>query len=166
MAYGIVRTDKMFGTDVATGLVSVKYLPATVATAIENGSFVALGGYVTGEREVYTGTTPAANAELDTVALIASEEVNKAVKFDTLDQFINAAGAICRGYRLHKGDIFSLTADAFTTAVTPAAGTSILELSGAAKGAVVNSPTASTTKVADLIAIETNGATTWYVFQV
>jgi hypothetical protein len=156
----------MFGTNVASGLVSVKYLPSGVATAVENGSFVLLGGLDTNQREVFAGATPAVNSALDEVVLIASEEVNKKVKFDTLDQFINEAGAVCRGYRLHKGDIFSITADAFTTAVTPTVGTSILELKADVKGVVVNTPTSGSTKVADLIAIEADGPVTWYVFQV
>ena len=45
MAYGVVRTDRMYGTDVGAGLVSVKYMGSdgSTATEIQNGSVVKLG---------------------------------------------------------------------------------------------------------------------------
>lgn len=166
MAHGIVRTDKMFGTIVATGTASAKYLPSDVATEIDNGCFVVLGDYIIGEREVRKATTPAANSAA--VALVASEEVDKTKKFDTLADFTNKAGSVLRCYVLHTGDEFSITADAFTKedGVTPTVGTSILEAAASVKGSLVNTPTASTTKIADLIAIEQDGPVTWYVFRV
>lgn len=166
MAHGIVRTDKMFGTVVATGTASAKYLPSSTATAIDNGCFVVLGGYVSGEREVRTATTPAADSALATLALVASEEIDKTKKFDTLADFTNAAGSVIRTYVLHAGDEFSITADAFETSITPTPGTSILEAQAGVKGLLVNSPTASSTKIADLVAVETDGPVTWYVFRV
>lgn len=168
MAHGIVRTDKMFGTTVATGTASAKYLPGNVATEIDNGCFVVLGDYVTDEREVRVATTPAANSDLGSLALVASEEVVKTKKYDTLGEFTNVAGSVVRTYILHAGDEFSITADAFTkdSSLTPTVGTSILEAQAGVKGLMVNSPTASSTKIASLIAIETDGPVTWYVFRV
>ena len=53
MAYGIVRTDNMYGTDVRAALVSIRYLGAdgNTPTAIENGNVLKVGAHVAGERE-------------------------------------------------------------------------------------------------------------------
>lgn len=47
MAYGIVRTDNMYGTDVRAALVSIKYMGdnGTTPTAIENGNVLKVGNY-------------------------------------------------------------------------------------------------------------------------
>lgn len=165
MAHGVVRTDNMLGTVSGAYLASVKYLPSNTPTAIDNGNFVVVGDLMEGEREVHAASTPAADSAFDSLALIASEEVDSSKKYNAPADFQNAAGAICRGYRLHKHDCFSLTADCFTTAITPTPGTSLLEAVASTKAALVNSLTASSTQIAKLIAIETQGATTWYVFE-
>lgn len=168
MAHGIVRTDNMQGTHDGANLVSVRYAPSNVKTAIDNGNFVVVGNLETGEREVRVGTTPAANTPLKNLALIASEEVDNTKKYDTLADFQNKAGAICRGYRPETNHIFSLTADAFEIGdgVTPTVGTSVLEAQAKTKAKLTASLTSGSTKIADLIAIETQGTVTWYVFQV
>lgn len=166
--HGVVRTDLMHGTTFPGALVSVRYAPSNVKTAIDNGNFVVFGNYETGEREVRVGTTPAANTPLNKLCLIASEEVDKTVKADLLVNFENVAGAICRGYKLFPGDFFALTADCFTkaSAVTATVNTSILEAQASTKGALVNSLTAGSTKIATLRAIEVDGPVTWYVFEI
>ena len=166
MAHGVVRTDNMLGTIEGSYLVSFKYEPSNTPTAIDNGNFVAIGGLKDGEREVRTAGTPAVDTALDNLVLVASEEVDKSKKYTAPSEFSNEAGAICRGYRLHKHDIFSLTADCFTTAITPTVGTSILEAAAAAKGVLVNSATSGSTQIGKLIAIEMQGATKWFVFEV
>ena len=166
--HGIVRTDKMAGTNVASYCISVRYAPSGTATAIDNGNFAVPAGLVTGEREIYTASTPAANSALDALVLIASEPIDKKKKYNADGDFENAAGATCRAYRLHKGDIFSLSADAFTLGdgVTPTVGTSILEAQAGAKGLLVNSGTSGSTKIASLIAKETFDGVALFVFQV
>lgn len=166
--HGIVRTDKMQGTVDGAALVSVKYSPSNTDTAIDNGNFCVPGAYATGEREVRLGATPAANTALSALVLIASEEVVKTTKYNTLGEFYNEAGKVARGYKLISGNEFSLTADAFTTgdSVTPTVGTSILEAQAGIKGLLVNSATSGSTKIADLVAIEDEGATKWYVFRI
>ena len=170
--HGIFRSDAMLGTTVAPYTVSVRYAPSSTNTAIDNGCFVALGAYETGSREVRVGATPTANTALKSLAVIGSPEVDKTVKYNTLGNFENKAGDVATGYKLHEGDSFSLTADAFDiavvseTAITPTVGTSILEAQAGVKGILVNSATSGSTKIADLVAIETDGATTWYVFRV
>lgn len=168
MAHGVVRTDLMHGTVYGGGLVSVKYAPSGTNTAIDNGNFCVPGAYIEGEREVRAGATPAANTPLGSLVLIASEEVNKDKKYNSLADFENKAGDICRGYTLETGEYFSLTADCFEKGsdVTPTVGTSILEAQAKTKGLLVNAATSGSTKIASLVAIETQGATTWYVFRV
>lgn len=161
--HGIVRTDNMHGTVFGADLVSVR-----VATAIDNGNFCVPGAYETGAREVRAAATPAANSALASLVLVASEEVITDKKYDTLADFYNEVGTIARGYKLNVGDMFSLSADAFETksGVTATVGTSILEAQAKTKGLLVNSATSGSTKIADLVAIETEGDITWYVFRV
>ena len=77
MAYAIVRTDNMLGTDVRAGLVSIKYMGAdgNTPTEIENGNVLKVGALVEGEREIFVGGAVAANDKVTDVVLIASPEV-------------------------------------------------------------------------------------------
>lgn len=165
MAHGVVRTDKMFGTDNRTGLWSFKYLPSDTATAIDNGNVVLLGSLVDGEREIYAATTPAANSPLAKVVLVATPEITYCPCDGGVDNFQNKAGAAARGYSLTSGCIFSVTADALTGASTPAVG-NLVELAAGTKLKVVASATANSTQVGKIIAIDTVGRFTFYVIQV
>lgn len=166
--HGIVRTDNMNGTFDGACLVSLRYKPSNVETAIDNGNFVVIGALETAEREVRIASTPAANSALNTLALVASEEVDKTKKYNTLADFQNEAGAVLRGYTLVSKHFFSLSADAFKidTGVTPTVGTSILEAQAGTKGLLVNEATSGSTKIANLYAIENEGDTKWYVFEI
>lgn len=159
MAYGVVRTDNMLGTIDGAYLVSLY-----CENAIENGNVVVVGALKTGEREVHAFTTPAANSAFDAIALVASEEVVKTNNAATLGQFRNEVGTIARGYRLHKHDVFSVSADAIEG--TSIAVGFIVELQAKTKLKAVENATASTTTIGKVIAIETDGATTWYVVEV
>lgn len=161
MAYGVVRTDNMYGTDVRAGLVSIQYLGADgeTPTEIENGNVLKVGALKDGEREIYVGGAVAANDKLTDVVLVASPEVMYDERKRNLDEFINEAGKTCRGYRLHSGDIFSVTADALTGSpavgqpVTLAAGTK-MEVGG------------SGTAVGTIIAADVVGRYTYYAIKV
>lgn len=172
MSHGVVRTDKLMGTDVRSMLESVKYMGAgSTATAIDNGNVVLLdGSLMTGEREVKKGVTPAADSALDKIVLIATPEVMYDERLRNLDDFYNEAGAICRGYHLHSGDIFSLTADALdfnTNETTDGLVNSIVELKAGIKLNVkVSSATAGSTVVGKVIAKDVVGRYTYYVIQV
>ena len=73
MGYGVIRTDRMFGTDNRAGLVSVKYMGSgSTETAIENGNIVKLDGLMADEREIYKGVTPAANSKLNEIGIVAA----------------------------------------------------------------------------------------------
>ena len=104
--YAVVRTDKMTGTDVRSELVSVRFYASNKPAAIENGNVAVIGALEeiddTVQREVYVAGAPAANSSLDSVVLIASPEIMYPDYLHSLDNFINEAGSIARGYRLHK----------------------------------------------------------------
>ena len=172
MAYGVIRTDKLMGTDVRSMLESVKYMGSgSTATAIENGFVVKVdGSLMTGEREVKKGVTPAATDALDSIVLIASPEVMYDERKRNLDEFINEAGKICRGYHLHSGDIFSVTKDALhfnTNETTDGKVESVVELQAGVKLNVkTGSATSGSTVVGKIIAIDVVGRYTYYVIQV
>lgn len=167
MGYGVVRTDNMYGTDVRSGLVSIKYMGSDgeTPTAIENGNVLKVGNLMEGEREIYIGGAVAADDALNDVVLVASPEVMYDERKKNLDEFINVAGKACRGYRLHTGDIFSVTKDALDGLDTPAVN-DIVELKAGTKLNVVGSATASTTTVGKIIAVDTVGRYTYYVIKV
>jgi len=172
MAYAVVRTDNMFGTDVRAGLVSIKYMGANgqTATAIENGNVLKVGalmgdatnGY---EREIFVGAAPAANDDLKDIVLVATPEVMYDERKRNLDEFINEAGRACRGYRLHKGDFFSVTKDALDGVAAPAIG-NVVELKAGTKLNVAASATSGSTQVGKIIAIDVVGRYTYYVILV
>lgn len=167
MAYGVVRTDNMYGTDVRAALISVKYMgtDGNTPTEIENGNILKLGDLIDGEREVYIGGEVAADDSLNDIALIASPEVMYDERKKNLDEYINEADKICRGYRLHSGDIFSVTKDALAGAENPANG-NIIELAAGTKLNVVASATSGSTVVGKIIAIDIVGRYTYYVIRV
>lgn len=158
MSYGVVRTDLMYGTDVGTGLVSVKYLGAngSTPTAIENGNVLKLGALVTGEREVYVGGAVAATDAIKDVVLVAAPEVAYDERVRNLDQYINEAGKIVRGYRFHKGDVFSVTKDALAGKASPEVD-DVVEFAAGTKLNVAASATSGSTVLGKIIAVETAG---------
>lgn len=172
MGYGVVRTDDMAGTDVRALMESVKYMGSgSTATAIDNGNVVKVDGtLMTGEREVLKGVTPDANTAISEILLIASPELMYDERKRNLDEFQNEAGAICRGYRLHSGDIFSVTADALafnTDEATDGKVESIVELKAATKLNVkVTSATSGSTVVGKVVAKDVVGRYTYYVIRV
>lgn len=171
MAYAVVRTDRLTGTDDRARLVSVRYnVTSTVEgqtvytpTEIENGSIVLLGDLEEGSREIYVGTAPAANSELADVVLIANPEVMYDERLRGLDKYINPAGKAIRGYRLHTHDIFSATAEAFDG--TPEKG-KIVELKAGTKMKVVSSATNGSTGIGKIIDVNVVGSYTYYVVEV
>lgn len=152
MAYAKVRTDNLTGTVFGGDLVSVKYQPSSKDTAIENGNFVKVGALISGEREVHTGSTPAANTALSDIVLIASPEVDKTVSGNTVGEFKNRDGDILRGYKLVRG-YFSVTKEALDAAAAIEVG-DIVELQAGTKGKVVKSLTENSTKIGTVEAIE------------
>lgn len=163
--YAVVRTDKMFATDNRAGLVSVRYQPSDVKTAIENGNVVKLGALETDSREVYKGAAPAANTPINEVVLVATPEAMYDEHKHNLDDFINEAGKIARGYHLHSGDIFSVTKEALVGATAPAVG-NLVELKAGTKLNVVTSATSGSTQIGKIIDKNVVGRYTYYVIEV
>lgn len=167
MAYGIVRTDNMYGTDVRAGLVSIQYMGAdgSTPTAIENGNVLKVGALKEGEREVYVGGDVAADDKISDVVLVASPEVMYDEHKHNLDEFINDAGKNCRGYRLHTGDIFSVTKEALVGADAPAVG-NVVELKAGTKLNVATAATSGSTTIGKIIAVDVVGRYTYYAIKV
>ena len=163
--HAVIRKDRLYGTDVAPALVSMKYFVSTTPTAIDNGNVVRLDGLLDGERELYKAVAPAANTALEDVAIVGTNEVNYDERKRNLDDFTNEAGVASLGYRPHKGDIFSVTAAALSAAAAIEVG-NVVELQADTKLKVVSSLTANSTKVGEIIAIETAGRYTYYVIEV
>lgn len=168
MAHGVVRTDKMAGTDNRAFMRSVRYAVSATPTDIDNGNVVLMGALENGSREVYTATAPLANSPLKDIALVASPEVMYDERKKNLDEFYNEAGKIARGYALHTGDIFSVTKDALDGAATPAVG-DVVELKAGTKLNVVAAATGATegsTVVGKIIDKNIVGRYTYFAIQV
>lgn len=167
MSFGIVRTDNMYGTDVRAGLVSIQYMGAdgSTPTEIENGNVLKVGALKDGEREVYVGGAVAADDKINDIVLVASPEVMYDEHKHNLDEFINEAGKNCRGYRLHTGDIFSVTKDALIGADAPVVG-NVVELASGTKLNVAETATSGSTTVGKIIAVDIVGKHTYYAIKV
>ena len=160
--HAVVRTDRMFGTDNRAGLISVKYIVDNAETAIDNGNVLKAVELLDGEREIFKGVAVAANDTLDDVVFVASPELMYDERLHNLDDFYNVAGKAARAYRLHNGDIFSVTKEALDGKAEPAVGDTV-ELKAGIKMNVAAAATSGSTKVGKIIAIDTVGRYTYYV---
>lgn len=163
MAHAVVRTDKVYGTDNRTGVVSVSF-----NGDIDNGNVVLLTGLKAGSREVYTATAVAADSPIGDVVLVASPEVMYDERNRNLDGFYNVKGKAARGYRLHSGDIFSVTKEALAGAATPAVG-DVVELAAGTKlniAAKDDGATEGSTVIGKIIDINVVGRYTYYAIEV
>lgn len=160
--HGVVRTDKMMGTQVAPYLLSGKYVVSEADTAIDNGMAVVIGDEIA--RDVYSLSTPAADSAKNKIGLVASSEWMDDERKQKLTEFYNEAGDIVRVYKLHEGDIFSVTADCLANA-TPEKG-QIIELTAGTKWNNVNEATSKSTVIGKIIAKEIVDSLTYFVIQV
>jgi hypothetical protein len=148
--YGVVTRERMQSEWDGSKRLSAKYLPSGTATAVENGNVVVIGSLVSGEREVYTATTPAANSALTSIGLITTPEVMVDERKKNLTEFRNEAGDIITVDKLFSGDIFSVNAAALTGTATK---DYIVELQAGTKLKVVETLTSGSTKVGTVIDI-------------
>lgn len=158
MANAVVRLDNMAGTTVGTLLRSVKFYADGAEKEIQNGAVVKLEALI--DREVYKAVAPAANTPINEVVLVASPEVMYDERKRNLEDFINEAGDVARGYMFHTGDVFSVTAEALTAA--PAIGWAV-ELAEGTKMAAVETATEGATQIGKVIAVEVVSGKTFYV---
>lgn len=160
MAYTVFRSDLLSGTDVASDLVSCRvYDGSDNAIAVENGTIVELKGYEDGEREVMKAVLATSSSKLSDCAIIGTEEVMYDERKKNLDEFINEAGSICRGYIPRSRNMFSVTKDGFVDGTV------------AAKGAEVGIGTngkidAAGTGFGTIMAVEVAGRYTYYVVKI
>lgn len=154
--YACVRTDNMSGTRVEKDLVSLK-----INSNIENGTILKVGALVTGERELRVATIPAVGASLGDLAVAATPEVVKDKTYYGLGDFINKANEAIRAYRLTSKSVFSVTKEAFAAGQNPVV-TNLVEVNGSGKMIAVASPTADSTTIGTIIAVEDG----WYVIEV
>ncbi len=161
MAYTVIRTDLLSGTDVAADLVSLRVYDADDnQIAVENGTMVELKGYEEGQREVMKAVLATANSEVEDCAIVASEEVMYDERKKNLDEFVNEAGAICRGYIPRSRNIYSITKEGFVGATAP---TEVgAEVGLGADGKL----DAAGTGYGTVMAIEIAGRYTYYVIKI
>lgn len=159
--YTVIRTDLLSGTDVAADLVSLRvYNGSDQPIEVENGTIVELEGYEDGQREVMKAKLATAASKLEDCAIVASEEVMYDERKKNLDEFVNEAGAICRGYVPRSRNMFSVTAEGFVGGTAPSAVGN--EVGIGANGKL----DASGTGFGKLMAIEIAGRYTYYVIKI
>lgn len=156
--HAMFRSDSLAGTTHGKYLVSVR-----MTEDLDNGCIVVPGDLEAGAREARAYAAPEADTAVGKIAILGSEEVVKDAKFDTVGQFTNLRGSLARGYILEHGDMFSVTKEALDG--TPALNATIEVQAGAHKMSAVESATGATA-IGKCIAVEPDGATTWYVIRV
>ena len=120
MAYCVIRTDKMSGTEQPADLVSLRFYGADgKPAAVENGTIVKLQGYEDGQREVMKAVAATANDDLNECAVVAGVEVMYDERQKNLDEYINEAGKAVRGYILRSRNEFSITKEGFVGGTVP-----------------------------------------------
>ena len=126
MAYTVIRTDLMSGTTQPADLVSLRFYDGSDEQAeVENGVIVKLQGYEDGEREVMKAVAAASTNDLNDCAIVAGVEVMYDERKKNLDEFINEAGSIVRGYIPRSRNIFSVTKEGFVGGVVPEKGAEV-----------------------------------------
>ena len=157
----------MFRADNLAGTTQGKYLASIRMTAdLENGAVVVPGSYETGAREVRACAAPAAGDAIGKIAILGSEEVVKEAKYNAVGGFTNKTGTVARGYILEAGDIFSVSAEGFET--VPTVGAAVKVAAGKTKLGTTDAKDSGSSDITigTCIAIEQDGATTWYVVRV
>lgn len=158
MAYCVFRSDLMSGTDDASALVSCRVYDATgKAIAVENGTVVELQGYEDGQREVMKAVLATANSNKTRCAVIGSEEVMYDERKKNLDEFINEAGSICRGYIPRSQNKWSVTKEGFVGGAVPEKNAAV----GIGAGGKLDIE--STKPLGVCLAVENVGRYTYYV---
>lgn len=160
MAYTVFRSDLMSGTDVAADLVSLRVYDNDEPIAVENGTIVELEGYEDGEREVMKAKLATSGSDINACAIVASVETMYDERKRNLDEFINEAGAICRGYIPRSRNMFSVTKEGFVDGTAPSAVAS--EVGIGADGKL----DASGSGFGTVMAIEVAGRYTYYVIKI
>ena len=160
MAYTVIRTDLMSGTNQPADLVSLRFYDAEGNQAeVENGVIVQLQGYEDGEREVMKAVAAAAGADLNECAIVAGVEVMYDERKKNLDEFINEAGKATRGYIPRSRNVFSVTKEGFVGGSVPEKGAEV----GIGEGGKID---AAGTGLGVCVDIDVAGRYTYYAIKV
>lgn len=160
MSYCVFRSDLLSGTDVAADLVSCRVYDTEGNTiAVENGTIVELKGYEDGEREVMKAVLASSTSKLSDCVVIGTEEVMYDERKKNLDEFVNEAGSICRGYVLRSRNMYSVTKDGFVGGVVATKGAEV----GIGTGGKID---AAGTGLGTIMAVEVAGRYTYYVVKI
>lgn len=159
----ICRLDKMSGTGDASQLKSVMFYSGSNPAGIQNGSLVSVDLGTKVGREGYKATAVAASET--NLYLIATPELMYEETKHNLYHFINEEGDLSRAYKLHTGDTFSVTAEAFVGGTAPTVGHTAYAEEGET---TIKTATAGGTDIAFGIvtAKEVVGKDTYYVIDV
>ena len=159
--YAEIRLDNMSATTDGSKLVSARYHNGTAYTAVQNGSILKLDSLISGEKEIWKAIAPTANDTLGKLFVVTTPEVMYDATKVNFNEFVNAAGANVRGHIIEKGDVFSVTAEAFD-AVPDLTTNKYLEVASAI---TFKRASSATNARFDLIAVETVGTKTFYVLR-
>lgn len=158
--YCVIRTDLMSGTKQPADLVSFRFYDAEGnAAEVENGVIVKLEGYEDGEREVMKAVAATAGADLNECAIAAGVEVMYDERKKNLDEYVNEAGKIVRGYIPRSRNIFSVTPEGFVGGTVPTIGAEV----GIGEGGKID---AAGTGLGTCVHIEVAGRYTYYAIKI
>lgn len=157
--YCVIRTDLMSGTKQPADLVSFRFYDSAGNPAeVENGVIVKLEGYEDGEREVMKAVAATSSTPLSDCAIVAGVEVMYDERKKNLDEYINEAGKIVRGYIPRSRNLFSVTKEGFVGATAPAKNAAV----GIGADGKID---ASGSGLGTCVAIEDAGRYTYYVIK-
>lgn len=157
--YCVIRTDLMSGTKQPADLVSFRFYDADSPAEVENGVIVKLEGYEDGEREVMKAVAAKAGDDLNECAIAAGVEVMYDERKRNLDEYVNEAGTIVRGYIPRSRNLFAVTAEGFVDGTVPAVGDTV---GIGANGKIA----AKATGLGECVHIETAGRYTYYTIRI
>lgn len=156
MAHGLFRSDLCAYTRVNSLMRS-----AVAYADLDNGVPVVLGNLTTvngiAERQVFATSAAASNST--DIYVVVTPELNYE-STARMQDFYNKEGNIITLAKLQKGDIFSLSGEQITGTPSTSAAGLVPKAEGWTAGASASGD------IATLINIETQGNTTWYVYQV
>lgn len=160
MAYTVIRTDLMSGTNQPADLVSLRFYNGEDKPAeVENGVIVKLEGYEDGQREVMKAVAASADDDLNDCAIVAGVEVMYDERKKNLDEFINEAGKATRGYIPRSRNIFSMTKEGFVDGTVPEKGDEV----GIGEGGKID---AAGTGLGVCVDIDVAGRYTYYAIKI
>lgn len=160
MAYTVIRTDLMSGTNQPADLVSLRFYNGEDKPAeVENGVIVKLEGYEDGQREVMKAVAASADDDLNDCAIVAGVEVMYDERKKNLDEFINEAGKATRGYIPRSRNIFSVTKEGFVDGTVPEKGDEV----GIGEGGKID---ATGTGLGVCVDIDVAGRYTYYAIKI